>query len=104
VPSSVKRRRKTKKRFLLPPCVPCCTSRNNTADDTWDTCNSSSGERKSRTKRTFIFVRTFNELKNEKMKKYFLFGRSINNNDDDDDDDKIDRYKINASIARSIIL
>jgi hypothetical protein len=49
-------------------------------------------------------VRTFNELKNEKMKEYFLFGRSINNNDDDDDDDKIDRYKINASIARSIIL
>lgn len=48
-------------------------------------------------------MRTFNELKNEKMKKYFLFGRSINNNDDDDDD-KIDRYKINASIARSIIL
>lgn len=49
-------------------------------------------------------MRKFNELKNEKMKKYFLFGRSINNNDDDDDDDKIDRYKINSSIARSIIL
>lgn len=48
-------------------------------------------------------MRTVNELKNEKMKKYFLFGRSINNTDDDDDD-KIDRYKINASIARSIIL
>lgn len=44
-----------------------------------------------------------NELKNERMKKYFLFGRSINNNDDDDDD-KIDRYKINSSITRSIIL
>lgn len=44
-----------------------------------------------------------NELKNERMKEYFLFGRSINNNDDDDDD-KIDRYKINSSITRSIIL
>lgn len=44
-------------------------------------------------------MRKFNELKNEKMKKYFLFGRSINNNDDDDDD-KIDRYKINSSIIQ----
>ena len=50
-------------------------------------------------------MRKFNELKNEKMKKYFLFGRSINNNDDVDDDKIDDRYKINSSsIARSIIL